>query len=676
MATPTQQTAPPTAPDASGRAGEGPPLPRSALTPVSDRVAAFARVGPARAAVQSGTESITYRELHAWAADIAARLSEAGVGRGDRVAVLVEPSVSMVAAVLGVTRSGAAYVPLDVSHPGRRLDAVLDDAGVRAAVVTDATAGRLTGRGVPLVRAEHRRAPSREAAADATAVEGTGDRADLEGEHHDDAPAVPVNASDPAYVVYTSGTTGEPKGVVVEQGQLAASTTARRMVYPGEPVFLLVSPLAFDSSVAGLWGTLTAGGRLIVAAPDEIRDPERLVELVAEHGVTHLLCVPSLYRVLLDAAARLGNDRLRSLDTVIVAGEPLPQTLVTDHFARRSAPTTLTNEYGPTEATVWASYHRFEAPEPVTIGTPVPGSRLYVLDPELRPVPRGIEGELYIGGAGVSRGYLGRPEETARSFLDDPFADAAGARMYRTGDLVRWNPDGLLEFLGRRDGQVKIRGHRVEPTAVEAHLCALPDVREAAVVVDGTGDALVGFVLGPAAPAAGTLRELLTDRLPAAMVPARIVVLDDFPRTVNGKTDRRALRARAAEVPDAAPATAGSEGAGEADLTARVAAAWAEVLKTSTVPTDVNFFDLGGHSLAMFQLREALERHTGQCPPVVALFRHTTVAAQTAMLQEHSDVPEGADGAEPRTPHARREAARRARTLRARRRATGQEVAR
>lgn len=663
MATPTQETGPDTAPDASGPLGEGPPLPPDALVPVHERVAAFARVRPARTAVIGGTESIGYGELHSWAADIAARLGEAGIGRGSRVAVLVEPSVSMIAAVLGVIRSGAAYVPLDVSHPDRRIATVLDDADVRAAVVTDTTAGRLTGRGLPLVRAE-RRTPSREAATDL----------DPEGEPHGDAPpAVPVTATDPAYVIYTSGSTGEPKGVVVEHGQLAASTTARRMVYPGEPVFLLVSPLAFDSSVAGLWGTLTAGGRLVVASRDEIRDPERLVELVAEHGVTHLLCVPGLYRVLLDAAARLGGDRLQSLGTVIVAGEPLPHALVTEHFARRSATTTLTNEYGPTEATVWASYHRFEAPGPVSIGRPVPGSRLHVLDPDLRPVPPGAQGELYIGGAGVSRGYLGRPAETAAAFLDDPVAGTAGARMYRTGDLVRWNPDGLLEFLGRRDDQVKIRGHRVEPAAVESHLCALQGVREASVVVDGTGGELVGFVLGPTSEAAGTLRDQLAERVPAAMVPARILVLDDFPRTVNGKTDRQALRTRAGERPDAAHAHPGSTDAGAADLTARVAAAWAEVLNTPTVPTDVNFFDLGGHSLAMFQLREALERHTGQCPPVVSLFRHTTVAAQTAMLQEDSEVP---DGAEARTPGARREAARRARTLRARRRATGQEVTR
>ncbi|MBW5480320.1 non-ribosomal peptide synthetase, partial [Streptomyces bambusae] len=493
-----------------------------------------------------------------------------------------------------------------------------------------------------------------------------------------ESPGVPVAADDAAYLIYTSGSTGAPKGVVVEHGQLAASTLARRTVYPGRPVFLLVSPLAFDSSVAGLWGTLTAGGHLVVATPDEVRDPERLVELVERHQVTQLLCVPSLYSVLLDAARSLGGERLSSLETVVVAGEPLPPELVDRHFAQRTAPTALVNEYGPTEATVWASYRRFDAPGPVSIGRAVPGARLYLLDDELRPVPPGTEGELFIGGAGVSRGYHGRPEATARVFLDDPHPDVPGARMYRTGDRARWNADGTLAFLGRRDHQVKIRGHRVELPMIEAQLSALPGVREAVVVPDADGTSLTAFVLTPAdpVPAPESLREQLATRLPAVMVPARIVCLDAFPRTVNGKADRAALRARAEEqpLPGAAPTaqTAAAVPVAQGDLTAQVAAAWAEVLKAPHVPLDVNFFDLGGHSLAMFQLREALERHTGKRPPVIALFKHTTVAAQVAMLRDGDGSPEGADGT---ASAERRAAARRARALRARRQDPAQETA-
>lgn len=659
MATPTLTalSGPPTG--APRPTGEGEPLPVGPRPPVHELVAEFARTGPARTAVSSGAGSITYGDLDAWAARVAAALTEAGVRRGGRVGVLVEPSLAMVAAVLGAMRCGAAYVPVDTSYPDLRVADILTDARVDAVLVTDASRPRLTGLDVPLVDAG--------SAARGREPESPGVPA---------AAAVPVAPDDAAYLIYTSGSTGEPKGVIVEHGQLAASTLARRTVYPGRPVFLLVSPLAFDSSVAGIWGTLTAGGHLVVATPDEVRDPERLVGLVERHRVTQLLCVPSLYSILLDAAHSLGGGRLSSLDTVVVAGEPLPPELVDRHFALRTTPTALVNEYGPTEATVWASYRRFDAPGPVSIGRAVPGVRLYVLDDELRPVPQGAEGELFIGGAGVARGYHGRPEATARVFLDDPFAGTPGARMYRTGDHARWNADGTLAFLGRRDHQVKIRGHRVELQVIEAQLSDLPGVREAVVVPDAAGTSLTAFVLAPAdpVPAPDSLREQLATRLPAVMVPARITCLDAFPRTVNGKADRAALRARAdeqhplpgaAHTPAAAPAPQG-------DLTAQVAAAWAEVLKVPHVPLDVNFFDLGGHSLAMFQLREALESHTGKRPPVIALFKHTTVAAQVAMLRDGDGSTEGADGTGSAE---RRAAARRARALRARRQDPVQETA-
>ncbi|MFJ7044973.1 non-ribosomal peptide synthetase [Streptomyces sp. NPDC101112] len=721
-------------PDETRALGTGTPLPHDGRTPVHELVAGFARITPTAPAVSGRDGTIDYRALDAWARRIAARLTESGVGRGSRVAVLVEPSTAMVAAVLGVLKAEAAYVPVDLAHPDRRIADVLTDARVGAAVVTGSAAGRLSGLGLPLVRVEDtagptgERDPARTTGAGEDAEDGdeepatgavpsdataSGGASDVEGAHEyavetahayaveaaADGPAARgeagraaaavgatggpdatvvtgVTGDDPAYLIYTSGSTGEPKGVEVGHRQLAASTLARRMVYPGRPVFLLVSPLAFDSSVAGLWGTLTAGGHLVVAAPDEVRDPERLMDLVERHGVTGLLCVPSLYAVLLDAAERAGMERLRSLETVTTAGEPLPADLMRRHFALHARTVALVNEYGPTEATVWASYRRYVAPGPVTIGGPAPGVRLYVLDEELRPVPRGTEGELFIGGAGVAHGYFGRPEATAKAFLDDPFAGVPGARMYRTGDLVRWTEEGTLDFLGRRDHQVKIRGHRIELGAVEVALCELPGVREAVVVPNTRGTALTGFVLAPARPDARSLRERVARSLPAPMVPARIEVLDSFPRTVNGKADRARLRARAEEPYRAAEATPEQPAAkgrpapdggtpprapGGGDPSAGVAAAWAEVLKVTDVPGDVNFFDLGGHSLAMFQLQDALERHTGTRPPIVALFRHTTVSAQVALIRDG-----GADAGDAEA-DARRSAARRARALRARR---------
>ncbi|MFB6809194.1 amino acid adenylation domain-containing protein [Streptomyces sp. NPDC056387] len=638
--------------------GRGAALPAEGREPVHERVSALARTEPGRTAVVCGDDRADRAELDAWAGRIAARLAASGVRPGDRVAVLADRSVAMVAAVLGALRAGAAYVPVDPAHPDARIHAVLADAGVTAVVVTGELGQRVPGPGLPVVAADER----------ALREEG------------EVLPAVATRPEDPAYLIYTSGSTGTPKGVVVEHAQLAASTLARREVYPGRPVFLLLSPLAFDSSVAGLWGTLTAGGQLVVAGPGEYRDPEALLGLIERHAVTHLLCVPSLYDAILTAGERLG--RLPAgLTTVITAGEVLAEDLLRRHAGLLGA-TALVNEYGPTEATVWASYRRFEAAGPVDIGGPVPGALLYVLDRAGRLVPPGITGELHIGGTGVSRGYFGQPEATAKSFVPDPYAGGE-ARMYRTGDLVRWTTAGTLEFLGRRDNQVKIRGHRVELGAVESALRSCPGVRDAVAVPDAAGTRLTGFVVTDDPAALPSVRERLVQLLPAAAVPARLRAMDAFPVTVNGKADRAALAAlleqeadteraaRAAQAAQAQPVAA-PETAGGGDAVAQVSAAWAEVLEVSSVPSDVNFFDAGGHSLLVIRLQEALGRHTGVRPSVVELFRCSTIDAQAELVRAGGGA--GADAAAPADGRAER--ARRERAARARQRRTLQGAAR
>lgn len=619
--------------------------PHDELGPVHAVVARIAASDPLRVAIRSRDTELSYGELDAWARRIAALVRAAGAGRGERIGVLVEPSNAMIAAVLGILYAGAAYVPAGPAHPDQRIADVFADAGVSAVIVADGTSDRLPTLTCPVIRAED-------------ALERERRREEGEGEETT-AAAVAVTPDDAAYVIYTSGSTGEPKGVLVEHRQLSASTRARRAVYPGTPVFLLVSPLAFDSSVAGVWGTLTAGGCLVVAASDEIRDPERLARLVERRQVTRLLCVPLLYGALLDAAARQGT-RLDALDTVIVAGESPTEALVERHFALFGRTVALVNEYGPTEATVWASFRRYEAPGPISIGGPVPGIRLYLLDDELEPVPPGASGELFIGGTGVARGYFGRPEATAQAFIGDPFTDVEGATMYRTGDLARWNDDGELEFLGRRDQQVKIRGHRIELGAVEAHLRTAPGVSDAVVVTNAERTQLVGFVLSPPGTSPEPVREHVARRLPQAMVPNWIHVLDRFPVTANGKIDRKRLSALAETHPDSQ--TEDGAAAPTDDTTGRVSAAWAEVLKRKDVPIEVNFFDLGGHSVKLFELQNALERHAGVRLSVVALFSHTTVAAQATLIRDGVPSDEG--------PAVVAQAAsdRRSRALRARRR--------
>ncbi|WP_202800761.1 non-ribosomal peptide synthetase [Streptomyces xiaopingdaonensis] len=618
--------------------GRGSALPAAPLEPVHVAVHRQAAENPGAVAVVSGGDRLDYAGLDGWAEALSKQLQALGVGPGDRVGVLAEPSVAMIAGVLGVLDAGAAYVPVDPSQPDDRVTAVFSDAQVSAVLTTATLRDRASGLGLPAV--------------------------DLDGTAGETATPTPVScgANDAAYLIYTSGTTGEPKGVVVEHAQLAASTSARRSVYPGRPVFLLVSPLAFDSSAAGIWGTLTAGGRIVVAQQDEVRDTERLVKLVEEHRVTHLLCVPSLHSVLLDAAESLGAHRLRCLDTVVVAGEPLTGNLLERHFGLLGETASLVNEYGPTETTVWASYRLFEQAASPDIGGPVPGAALYVLDDDRRLLPRGVTGELAVGGAGVARGYFGRPDATERAFVRDPFAGDTHARMYLTGDLVRWSAEGTLQFLGRRDHQVKIRGHRIEIGAVEAALHGLPAVRDAAVVLDDSRTSLVGFVSARHSTTQEDMRTELARTLSAATIPARIHLLDRLPRTANGKVDRAALSAMAR---DAAAPAARRQPPGDrtaaADLTARVATAWGEVLGISEVPSTVNFFDLGGHSLMMFRLQDALEAQTGVRPSPVDLFRHTTVAAQAALVRE------GGDGAGSAAPEPRSRD-RRALALQARRR--------
>ncbi|MFE4972934.1 amino acid adenylation domain-containing protein [Kitasatospora sp. NPDC056651] len=598
------------------------PEPSAPVVPVGELIARIARESPDRPAVVAGGEQVTYGRLRADALDLAARLTARGAGRGARVAVLTERSAGLMTALLGTNFAGAAYVPLDPRHPDTRMAACLADCGARAIVTDAAMAGRAASFGLPLVSLR--------------AEPGTGLGAE---------PAVPVppGPHDPAYVIYTSGTTGRPKGVVIEHGTLAASTAARRTVYPGRPVFLLLSPAAFDSAAAGIWGTLSAGGRLVVASDDEVRDPEALVALITRHQVTRLLCVPSLHALLLTAADRAGPDAVRSLREVVTAGEPLPDELLRRHFAVLPR-VALVNEYGPTEATVWASYRRYHGPEAVDIGGPVPGYRLYVLDHALRPVPPGVDGELYVGGAGVGRGYVGRPAETAGAFLPDPFGGEPGARMYRTGDRVRWQAAGALAFVGRLDDQIKIRGHRVQPAEVEAALRGAEGVREAAVVADG-GARLVGFVTGEGRPDA--VRREVAGLLPEFMVPAVVHELARLPVTPNGKVDRRALEQEAARRRASAPARpTGDVPPGHAAVTA----AWREVLDVVDVPGDVNFFDLGGHSLLVPALQEALHRHTGVRLPILDLFRHSTVADLAARLAPATtDAPPTppAPGAEP-----------------------------
>jgi len=576
-------------------------------------------VNPAAPAVICGDAHLTYGALLGQARALAGRLTPGG-----RVGLYAERSTGMIVGMLGILLSGSAYVPLDPAYPVERLRLMIEDAGLAAIVATPGSEASFSANfgGLPLLL-----------------TEGNGAIAAT------DLPA--IAATDVAYVIYTSGSTGQPKGVLVSHGNLAASTAARLDYYDQVPErFLLLSSIAFDSSIAGLFWTLAAGGTLVLPSGDLARDPLRLVEEIRQHKVTSTLAIPSLYA----AALRHGNPAdLASLCTVIVAGEPCPPDLVAAHFA--TFPTVaLYNEYGPTEATVWASVHACrpeDAAGPVPIGRPIPGSHIVIGDAAGQPVPVGVVGELLVGGPGVALGYLNRPELTASAFIQD----AEGARSYRTGDRARWRADGLIEFLGRRDEQIKLRGFRIELGEIEAVLRRLPGVREAAVILrdaPGGGQLAAYVVAEEGLDLLAELRRLL----PQHMVPVSLTRLTALPLTVNGKLDRRALPAPLPPV--ARSANPAEELQGEIEPV--IAAIWRDLLGVQPGRQD-GFFDLGGHSLLLVEAHARLAARFGEGLTIVDLFAHPTVAALARHL-EQGHLEQGQASAQTLPPQAERTARR------------------
>jgi len=561
---------------------------------------------PEAPAVAAGEARIAYGPLNARANRLARRLRALGVGPETLVGLCAAPSVDMAAGILAILKAGGAYVPMDPEYPESRLRYLIEDSGAALMLTSAAAAARLPDHDAPrLLLDDPDQAPADE----------------------DDAnppdPTAPENA---AYVIYTSGSTGDPKGVVVQHDNLLHSLTARLAYYPAPPErFFLLSSFAFDSSVAGLFWTLCSGGELILESRETIADPERVAAVIDDRQATHLLTVPSLYD-----AVRRRPELLGSLKTVIVAGEACPPALTDEP---------LYNEYGPTEATVWCTVYRIEEKlARVPIGRPIANTRVYALDAALQPVPPLVAGELYVGGAGVSRGYLGRPALTAAKLVPDPFSPTPGARLYRTGDRVRWLADGNLAFLGRFDHQVKLRGFRIELGEIEALLSQHPDVAEAVAAVreDRPGrQILVGYVV-PARPDAPeserldarALRRWLLERLPEYMTPSLLVALDAMPLTPNGKVDRNALPApgdAGGDRPYIAPRTQTEEA---------LAAIWAQVLKLERLGIHDNFFEKGGHSLLATQALSRIRARFGVDLPLREVFNAPTVAEMGAIIAQ------------------------------------------
>ncbi|PSL53321.1 non-ribosomal peptide synthase protein (TIGR01720 family)/amino acid adenylation domain-containing protein [Saccharothrix carnea] len=545
---------------------------------IADAFAEWVERTPGETAAVAGEVVLTYAELDARANRIAHRLIRLGTRVEDPVALLVERSVDLVVAELAVVKAGGAYVPLDARAPAERLRVLLADTGARV-VLTDrawqATAADVHDGHVLVL-----------------------DAAELSDEP-DTRPDVALHPDNLAYVMYTSGSTGMPKGVAVRHRDVVALAADVRFRGGAHERVLVHSAQAFDASTYELWAPLLNGGRVVVAPPGDV-DAEVLRRVIAEHGVTALWLTAGLFR----AIAQEDPGCLAGLREVWTGGDVVPAAAVR-RVLEASPGLTAVDGYGPTETTTFAtSFAMSDAaavPDVVPIGRPLDGTRVYVLDGDLRPVPVGVAGELFIAGAGVARGYLNRPGPTAQRFLPDPFT-GSGERMYRTGDVARWRVDGTVEFVGRADDQVKIRGFRVEPGEVESALRRHPDVAEAAVVAkDGEQGRtrLVGyFVPAPGAtPSAESLRESLNGVLPAYLVPSAFVALRALPTTVNGKLDREALPDpevvqddRPRHVPPRTP------------VETALAEIWTDVLGVGGIGVRDNFFELGGDSILIIQV--------------------------------------------------------------------------
>ena len=576
----------------------GPPLKEDGRC-LHELIAEQAARTPEAAALVHGDERLTYRELWDRASRLADHLRGMGVGPEVRVGVCARRTPEMAAGLLAILEAGGAYVPLDPAYPDERLAFLVEDSGA-ALLLTDGTAGERFPADLPRVRLDE--IPVRG---------GPGS-----------FPRRPSPES-LAYLIYTSGSTGVPKAVAIPHRSAAAlARWARDAFSPRElDGVLAATSIGFDLSVFELLVPLCWGGRVVLAG--NILD---LPELPASAGVRLVNTVPSALAELL-RAGRLPE----SVETVNLAGEPLRRDLVRALF--ETGVRRVVNLYGPSEDTTYstiADQERDGEGEP-PIGRPVAGTRARVLDAALRPVPPGVAGELFLGGAGLARGYLGRSDLTGERFVPSPFAeDGPGARLYRTGDRVRWRPDGEMVFLGRLDHQVKIRGFRIEPGEIEAALLTHPDVEQAVVLARGEGGErrLVAYV---APPPAADLRPFLAERLPEHMVPSGFVVLEALPLTPNGKVDRKALAglapgpaARAVHEPPRTP------------LEAAVAAVWGEVLGIDGVGVHDDFFDLGGHSLLAVRVQVRIRERLGVDVPLAAVFRAPTVARLARMAAEAS----------------------------------------
>jgi amino acid adenylation domain-containing protein len=595
--------------------GKRAPTPYPEATCVHRLVEAVAARTPVAPAVTDGERLFTYGELNARANQLAHLLRQRAPGSAPRIGLCLERSAELIVAMLGVLKAGGAYVPLDPELPAERFMFILQDADVSLIVTTTNLLSRIpftddrllcVDRDAPVVAAQ----PTR---------------------NHDHA----ESSAQLAYIMYTSGSSGTPKGVLIAHRAIARLTCGTDYLHiDATDALAHAANAAFDAATFEVWGALVNGARVVIVPRMVLLSPRAFRTMLEHAGITTLFLTTALFNQM----ARYAPDAFRGCRSVLFGGEAVEPRWVRA-VLDAAPPARLLHVYGPTETTTFATWHevRDVPPDAITIpiGRPIANTEVYVLDAEREPVPVGLPGELYIGGPGLAAGYLNRPELTAQRFVQHPFTDDPNARLYRTGDRVRYRTDGAIEFLGRLDRQVKIRGHRIELEEVEAAIARLSQVRDAVVVVRGeTTDTrrLVAYVVAAAdsgAPPANLWNDL-KPLLPEYMLPASIVWLKSLPLDANGKIARHALPT----VSEPALPPPGARVAPRNMFEQLLAGIWERLLEVDGIGIFDHFFELGGHSLLAAQFLDEVERETGLTAPLAALFKEDTIAGFARLLQE------------------------------------------
>jgi amino acid adenylation domain-containing protein len=576
------------------------------------------RQTPNAAAVLHQSMVLDYRTLNSRANQLAHYLRAQGVCAGDLVAISIERSLDLIVGLLAILKAGAAYVPLDATYPDDRLNYMLADSAPAVVLTQAPMRTRLSKPGVPLL------------VLDELIEQGL-----LTNMPADDLAIESLGPTDLAYIMYTSGSTGQPKGVMIEHRSVVRLVkSADYVTFDANTVMAQASNTSFDAATFEIWGALLNGGKLVLVEKETVLDPERLSQQIREQGINTMFMTTALF----NRVAQVKPDSFSTLDTLVFGGEAASPRAVAE-IVKHGMPARLVNGYGPTENTTFSTWYSipaegFDDALTIPIGRAVADTLLYVLDAQMRPAPIGVPGELYLGGIGLARGYLNRPELTAERFLDNPFVTTPGARLYKTGDLVRWTSEGVIEFLERNDFQVKLRGFRIELGEIEAALAACVGVRDAVVMMreDVSGDKrLVAYLTmsSESSDAAADVREQLAARLPAYMVPDEFMVLPSFPLTPNGKLDRKALPS-----PNQGARKHSEYMPPEGQIEQALAKLWQDMLGVALVGRNDNFFELGGHSLLAITLSVRIQEQFLVRLPVEAIFTAADLCTLGRLLSD------------------------------------------